>query len=254
MSGATVAIRLASRLVSSLVPAGRGARRRGPGEVDIALDRSSHERPRVDPGAAGVGPRGDPRPIRAPAAHLRDRDRRVRARTNATSGSSSRSRPPSAARCSSPTRFLTRYIARPILLGGGQLVFGSGCWSAGCADDRPAARSDQRLARRGESAASGGQRAPVGHVPAGASRLRDQHPHRRRQHRHDPRAVRRRRAAGHDRLAGDARACSGSRPRHRCRSSAAGSRGRADYRRAGSRVGIGSRAGRGGARAAATCA
>ena len=81
MSGATVAIRLASR------PFGRRgvrrrwrASRRGAAEVGIGLDRSSRTPPGLTLGAARVRPRRDPRPLRAPAARLRDRHRRVRAR------------------------------------------------------------------------------------------------------------------------------------------------------------------------------
>ena len=132
MTGATVAMRLASRLVSSLVPAVRGARRRGPAEVDIATDRNSHERPRLTLGLlstahAAIHAQSALMPLIYAAVvvefGLNERDIGIFiAITTAVGGTMQLA-----------YGFLTRIVARPILLGGGQLVFGVGLLLSGLA-------------------------------------------------------------------------------------------------------------------------
>src|SRR6188768_4218 len=132
MTGATVAMRLASRLVSSLVPAGRGARRRGPAEVDIATDRNSRARPRLTLGLlstahAAIHAQSALMPLVYAAVvvefGLTERDIGIFiAITTAVGGTMQLA-----------YGFLTRIVARPILLGGGQLVFAGGLLLSGLA-------------------------------------------------------------------------------------------------------------------------
>ena len=138
---------------------------------------------------------------------------------------------------------LTRYVARPALLAGGQLVFGlAPAGRRAVPIHRSAAGSDQRHPHRRQPAAPGRQRAPLRHLPGRAPRLRDQHAHRRRQRRHRARAVRRRRAARDDRLAGDAGRLRHPGARHRRAHRAPRARGPRQLPRGGASLGIGPRA------------
>jgi MFS transporter, FSR family, fosmidomycin resistance protein len=132
MTGATVAMRLASRLVSSLVSAFADARRPGPAEVDIVTDPSSRERPRLTLGLvstahAAIHAQSALMPLVYAAVivdfGLTERDIGIFiAITTAVGGTMQLA-----------YGFLTRIIARPVLLGAGQLVFGAGLLLGGLA-------------------------------------------------------------------------------------------------------------------------
>ena len=89
--------------------------------------------------------------------------------------------------------FITRYVPRPSLLAGGQLVFGGALMLGGLAQSIGQLLGSISLARIGAS-----PQHPVGNAllsdafPRAPARLRHQRAHRRRQRGHDPGAVRRR--------------------------------------------------------------
>src|SRR6188472_4496877 len=132
MTGATVAMRLASRLASSFAPLLAGARRRGAPEVDIATDRNSRARPRLTLGLlstahAAIHAQSALMPLVYAAVvvefGLTERDIGIFiAITTAVGGTMQLA-----------YGFLTRIVARPVLLGGGQLVFAGGLLLSGLA-------------------------------------------------------------------------------------------------------------------------
>lgn len=121
-------MRLASRLGSSPAPA--GARRRGSADVDIATDRSSRDRPGLTLGLlstahAAIHAQSALMPLVYAAVvvefGLTERDIGIFiAITTAVGGTMQLA-----------YGFLTRIVARPVLLGGGQLVFGAGLLLSG---------------------------------------------------------------------------------------------------------------------------
>lgn len=124
MTGATVAMRLASRLGPAAVP-DFGARRRGAADVDIATDRSSPRRPGltlalISTAHAVIHALSALMPLVYAIVivefGLTERDIGVFiAITTAVGGTMQLA-----------YGFLTRYVARPLLLAGGQVVFGTG--------------------------------------------------------------------------------------------------------------------------------
>ena len=125
MTGATVAIRLASRLAASLTPLFDAALRRGAVEVGISHDRTSPTRPRltlalISTGHAAIHAQSALLPLVYAVViveyGLNESDIGLFiAITTAVGGTMQLA-----------YGFLTRYIARPALLAGGQIIFGTG--------------------------------------------------------------------------------------------------------------------------------
>ena len=143
-------MRLASRLVSSLAPALPRARRRGPAEVDIATDRSSRDRPRLTLGLlstahAAIHAQSALMPLVYAAVivefGLTASDIGIFiAITTAVGGTMQLA-----------YGFLTRVVGRPILIGGGQLVFGAGLLVSGLAQSIGQLLGSISIARIGAS-------------------------------------------------------------------------------------------------------